>query len=199
MGEATPAADGALVARATAGDDQAFEALVLRYQDRVYNLALRLTRRPEEAEDVTQEAFIKAYKALPAFAGRSGFYTWLFRITFNAAHSRLRSLGRRRAREKVVPMGAPLTDDEGPDAPAEPASPDPGPAEAVETRDSAERVRRAIDSLEPANRAVVVLREMEGLSYDEIADVTGSTRAAVKSRLHRARLSLAGELKDLVR
>ena len=96
-------------------------------------------------------------------------------------------------------MGAPLTDDEGPDAPAEPASPDPGPAEAVETRDSAERVRRAIDSLEPANRAVVVLREMEGLSYDEIADVTGSTRAAVKSRLHRARLELAGELRDLVR
>lgn len=198
MGEATRVADGALLTRATAGDGEAFEALVLRYQDRVYNLALRLTRRPEEAEDVTQETFLKAYRALPAFAGRSGFYTWLFRIAFNAAQSRLRSLGRLRAREKVAPLGGAVPDEDCPAGPPEPASNDPGPAEAAETADSAERVRRAIDSLDPANRAVVVLREMEGLSYDEIADVTGFTRGAVKSRLHRARLELAGELKDLV-
>ena len=92
--------DQALVAAAAAGapgkSAEAFETLVLRYQDRVYNLALRLTRRPEEAEDVTQDTFLKAYRALPSFGGRSKFFTWLFRIAFNAAQSRLRSLGRLR-------------------------------------------------------------------------------------------------------
>ena len=186
MGEAADTAarvaaspDGELVRRAAEGSGEAFDSLVLRYQDRVYGLALRLTRRPEEAEDVAQEAFLKAYRALPSFRGRSAFYTWLFRITFNAAHSRLRSLGRLRARETASPT-------------------EPDPASSVETSDSAERVRRAVDALDEANRAVVVLREIEGLSYEEIAEVTGASRAAVKSRLHRARTELAGTLKDLV-
>ena len=200
MGEASGATDGALVARASGGDDGAFEELVLRYQDRVYGLALRLTRRPEEAEDVTQEAFLKAYRALPEFEGRSAFYTWLFRITFNSAHSRLRTLGRRHAREKVVSFGSPGPDGDEGAAPfaAEPASADPEPVAVLESADAAERVRQAVDELSPDNRAAITLREVEGLSYDEIAEVTGWTRAAVKSRLHRVRQELAGTLKDLV-
>ncbi len=203
MGEASQATaaaptDGVLVERAAGGDPRAFEALVLKYQDRVYNLALRLTRRPEEAEDVTQDAFIKAHGALAGFGGRSAFYTWLFRITFNAAQSRLRSLGRLRAHETPSPIGDSDPDGDGRSGVGEPVSDDPGPASAVEREDSAARVREAVDALEPENRAVVVLREIEGLSYDEIAEVTGSTRGAVKSRLHRARAELAVALKDLV-
>ncbi len=200
MGEASGATDQALVARASAGDDGAFEELVLKYQDRVYGLALRLTRRPEEAEDVTQEAFLKAYRALGDFKGRSAFYTWLFRITFNSAHSRLRTLGRRHSREKVVSFGSGGADpsDEGGSYTAEPVSTDPEPVAVLESADAAERVKQAIDDLTPDNRSAIVLREVEGLSYDEIADVTGWTRAAVKSRLHRVRQELAGTLKDLV-
>ncbi len=196
-----PEADRALVERAAVGDGAAFEQLVLRYQDRVYGLALRLTGRPEEAEDVAQEAFLRAYKGLAAFAGRSSFYTWLFRITFNAAHSEVRTLGRRHAREKVLPIGAAADEDgDGPLNPgvADPPSLDPGPAAVVETADSAERVRRAIDELEPDYRAVVVLRDVEGLSYGEIAEVVGASRAAVKSRIHRARAALASRLRDLL-
>ncbi len=194
-------AERALVERAAGGDGAAFETLVLRYQDRVYGLALRLTGAPEEAEDVTQEAFLRAYKGLAAFGGRSSFYTWLFRITFNAAHSEVRRLGRRHEREKVLPIGAAANEDD--DAQQNPGVADPpsreaDPAAAVETADSAERVRRAIDGLEPDHRAVVVLRDVEGLSYEEIAEVVGASRAAVKSRIHRARETLASRLKDLL-
>jgi RNA polymerase sigma-70 factor (ECF subfamily) len=194
-------AERALVERAAGGDGAAFETLVLRYQDRVYGLALRLTGAPEEAEDVTQEAFLRAYKGLAAFGGRSSFYTWLFRITFNAAHSEVRRLGRRHEREKVLPIGAAADEDD--DARQNPGVADPpsreaDPAAAVETADSAERVRRAIDGLEPDHRAVVVLRDVEGLSYEEIAEVVGASRAAVKSRIHRARETLASRLKDLL-
>ena len=127
MGEASGAADRALVARASGGDDAAFEELVLKYQDRVYGLALRLTRRPEEAEDVTQEAFIKAYRALGDFRGESAFYTWLFRITFNSAHTRLRTLGRRHSREKVVSFGPVGPGRRTPPGGTSPSRPPPSP------------------------------------------------------------------------
>jgi RNA polymerase sigma-70 factor (ECF subfamily) len=198
MGEnAELTADIALVERASSGYSGAFEALVEKYQDRVYNIALRMTRRPEEAEDVTQETFLKVYRALPNFGGRSKVYTWIFRIAVNASLSRLRSLGRRRDHEVTMPIGSPSEDEEAPSA-LDPASREAGPADAVETADSALRVQRAIDQLGEEDRAVVVLRDFEGLSYDEIAEAVGSTRAAVKSRLHRARMELAGKLKDLL-
>jgi len=190
-----PATDLEIARRASAGDEEAFEALVLRHQDRVYRLALRLTGSPEEAEDVTQEAFLKAYRALGEFDGRSAFYTWLFRIAVNSALSRLRTLGRRRAREATAALGDPAP---RMDAAGEPPSRSAGPEEAVLASDVAARVRRAVDELAPEDRAVVVLREIEGLSYDEIALAMGATRAAVKSRLHRSRQELARKLRDLV-
>lgn len=195
------AAERAVIERAAAGDAAAFEELVMRYQDRVYGLALRLVRRPDEAEDVAQEAFVKAYRALNAFAGRSAFYTWLFRITFNVAQSRLRSLGRLHAREKVAPVGPAGSDwsgDEDDPPGFDAVDPGPGPAEAVEAKDSSARVRLAVEALDPESRAVVLLREIDGMSYAEIAEATGASRAAVKSRLHRARRELAGTLKDVL-
>jgi len=198
MGEnAELTADVALVERASSGDSGAFEALVEKYQDRVYNIALRMTRRPEEAEDVTQETFLKVYRALPNFGGRSKVYTWIFRIAVNASLSRLRSLGRRRDHEVTMPIGSTSEDEDAPAA-LDPASREATPAESAETADSAQRVQRAIDQLGEDDRAVVVLRDFEGLSYDEIAEAVGSTRAAVKSRLHRARLELATKLRDLL-
>ena len=118
-----------------------------------------------------------------------------------SSKEKTRKLGRRHAREKVLPIGAAVDENgDGAQNPgvADPPSREPGPAEAVETTDSAERVRRAIDELEPDHRAVVVLRDVEGLSYGEIAGVVGASRAAVKSRLHRARETLASRLKDLL-
>jgi RNA polymerase sigma-70 factor (ECF subfamily) len=199
MGEnAGLTADVALVERASSGDSGAFEALVGKYQDRVYNIALRMMRRAEDAEDVTQETFLKVYKALPSFGGRSAVYTWIFRIAVNASLSKLRSLGRRHDHEVAVQFGS-RGDDAEAGATIEPASTEAGPLESVEVADSAARVQRAIDALSPDDRAVVVLRESEGLSYDEIADAVGSTRMAVKSRLHRARTELATKLKDLLK
>jgi RNA polymerase sigma-70 factor (ECF subfamily) len=170
----------------------------MRYQDRVYGLALRLTRSAEDAEDVAQEAFLKAYRALPSFDGRSAFYTWLFRITFNTAQSKLRSLGRRHRHESAMSAGhgAGRGEDDPPDA--DPADPSPGPDEQIERKDSAASVLAALDSLDADSRVAVVLRDVEGLSYDEIAQVTGSTRAAVKSRLHRARAELARSLRGVL-
>jgi RNA polymerase sigma-70 factor (ECF subfamily) len=197
MGESAElVADSALVERASGGDADAFEALVAKYQDRVYYIALRLVHRPEEAEDVTQETFLKVYRALPKFGGRSAFYTWIFRITVNTALSRLRSLGRRREREIAAPIGA---DREEPGAIPEPASREEGPVETVAYRESSRRVEEAIQSLGPEDRAAIILRDFEELSYDEIAEALSSTRAAVKSRLHRARLELASKLKDILR
>ena len=191
-------ADSSLVERASSGDSDAFESLVAKYQDRVYSIALRMMRRPEEAEDVTQETFLKVYRSLPAFSGRSAFYTWIFRIAVNASLSRLRSLGRRRDHEVTAQIGS-RSDDDDNTAVLDPPSREAGPMEAAEKADSSIQVQRAVDSLGDEDRAVVVLRDFEGLSYDEIAETVGSTRAAVKSRLHRARMELAKKLKDLLK
>jgi RNA polymerase sigma-70 factor (ECF subfamily) len=198
MGESAElvAADNALVERASNGDADAFEALVARYQDRVYNIALRMVRRPEEAEDVTQETFLKVYRSLPSFGGRSAFYTWIFRIAVNASLSRLRSIGRRREREIPAHVGG---DAEEAGTVLEPTAREEGPVEVLQCEESTRRVQEAIDSLGPEDRAAVILRDSEGLSYDEIARALSTTRAAIKSRLHRARAELASKLKDLLR
>jgi RNA polymerase sigma-70 factor (ECF subfamily) len=196
MGESAElVADSALVERASNGDSSAFEALVEKYQDRVYHIALRMVGRPEEAEDVTQETFLKVYRALPNFGGRSAFYTWIFRIAVNASLSRLRSIGRRRQREVPAVLGG---DCDEPGTVLEPESRDEGPVKTAQYAESTKRVQQAIDSLSPEDRLAIVLRDYEGLSYDEIAEALSTTRAAVKSRLHRARVELAAELKDLL-
>lgn len=187
-----------LVAEASGGSREAFEELVRRHQDRVYGLALRMLGDPAEAEDAAQEVFLRAYRAIRDFRGESALYTWLFKVTLNACRSRLRRLARRRARE--VPIHAAAGGEEEADPPeALAASGLPGPEESAQSSETARRVREAMGRLAPEHREVVLLREIEGLSYEEVAGAVGASLAAVKSRIHRARCELARLLEDLVR
>lgn len=198
--EARPATpgDAELVDRAVRGDGPAFEELVIRYQDRVYNLLSRMTGSAEEAEDLAQETFLKAYRALSTFRKGSKFYTWLFRIAVNAGYSRGRKQVRRQ-RVEGVRLDAPAHGDG--DEPGSwgdrMAASTAGPTEQLEQRQLKERVQEGLAQLEDDYRAVILLRDMEGLDYDAIAEALNISYAAVKSRLHRARLELARILKDL--
>lgn len=194
--------DEELLARTEAGEREAFDEIIRRYQDRVYNLLLRLCGKVEDADDLTQETFVKAYRGLKNFRWRSRFYTWLFQIAVNAAFSLKRKQGRRKKVEGASLDGLgwnPGKDGDGGTArenfPA--VSVEPDPAEEVERQEVCLRVRRELNELEPERRVVLLLCDAEGLSYDEAAETLGVSRTTVKSRLYRARAALAGRLKDL--
>ncbi len=191
--------DEQLVARAKAGDRSAFDALVIRYKDRIFNLCLRKLGDAEEALDASQEAFLKAYRALGAFEGKSQFYTWLFRIALNASFTRRT----RRAREReVVPAslersarGDAGADGEPAARAVDPPDPRPDPREMTLAAERAAVVEEAIASLPEDLKGIVLLRDIEGLAYEEIAEVLDIPLGSVKSRLHRARLVLRERLK----
>jgi len=175
--------DRPLVERTLAGEIEAFEDLVSRHRDVVYRVAARVVGR-EAAQDVSQDAFLRAFHKLPDFKGQSPFRSWLLRITHNTALNTL-------ARRVPEPVGV-STDIES----AHPAPPTERPP--VDTIEEGERRRRLelkLGELRPEHRAVLVLRDLEELSYDEIADVTGTPLGSVKGRLHRAR----GEMIDILR
>lgn len=151
----------------------AFETLVQRHQETAFRVALRMLGDRCDAEEAVQDAFVRAWRALPSFGARSRFSTWLHRITVNCCLTALE--GRR-------PSNGRLTD-------AEPA-PGPGPGDAAQTREGVQALVAAIARLAPRQRAPLVLRELEGLSYEEIGAVLELSPAAVKGRLHRARLEL---------
>jgi RNA polymerase sigma-70 factor (ECF subfamily) len=176
-----------LLRRAKAGDQAAFERLVERYEKPVYHQALRLLNHGEDAADVTQEVFFKAWRGLERFQGDCAFSTWLYRLTDNAAIDLLR-------REKKRRGDASLDDDQGWDAAL--ADPAPTPERALEGRELERAVADGLARLSPEHRRVLVLREINGLSYDEIAAALGLSPGTVKSRLARARLALAKLLKD---
>ncbi|MAV73152.1 MAG: RNA polymerase sigma factor RpoE [Halieaceae bacterium MED-G27] len=177
---ATSDGDQQLVERAQKGDTRAFDLLVLKYQGRVANLVSRYVSNSAEVEDVTQEAFIKAYRALPKFRGDSAFYTWLYRIAANAAKNYLVALGRRPSSDQVIDEGeyfdlpGRLKDHESPDA-------------VLMGMELEQAVSSAIDSLPDELRAALTLREFEGLSYEEIAEILGCPIGTVRSRIFRAR------------
>ncbi len=184
-------ADSALLQRAQQGDVAAFEGLVERHRDRVYTLALRMMKSGDEATDVTQDAFISAYRNLPNFRGDSQFGSWVYRIAANHALMRLRH------RKVVAAVEQPLDESDGPHfnergSLIDEVSPwEVGGAEqAVLDTELRGAIEKAADALGDEYREVFVLRDLEGLSYEEIAELTGSTVAAIKSRLHRARLSM---------
>jgi RNA polymerase sigma-70 factor (ECF subfamily) len=168
-----------LVERAQSGDRVAFETLARRYADRLYAVVLRFLGDSREAEDVTQEAFLRAWRNIGGFKGRSQFYTWLYRIGLNEA--------KRRATRHQPPGGLTTLDD---DARAKV----PDWTEAPETRAAEGELRdvleRAVRALDPDYRAPLILRDVEGLSTAEAAEVMGLGEAAFKSRLHRARLAV---------
>jgi RNA polymerase sigma-70 factor, ECF subfamily len=165
------------IRRAQDGDHAAYSVLVRRYQDRVYRYLLRLTGSHDEALELTQEAFIKAWEALPAWRPEAQFHTWLFRIASNAAMDTLR-------RRKVVDFLALEADY---DAPAEA----PGPEAQLDTKQQLRAVDAALARLTVEQREVILLREVEGLSYEEISTALGVHEGTVKSRLARARVALA--------
>lgn len=176
----TQLADEELVAQARSGEDVgAFEELVRRHRDRAYAVALRICRNPSDAEDVAQEAFVRAWRALPGFRGDARFSTWLFRIITNLALNRVT-----RAREQPVA--------EVPDR----GNAELDPARRAEDRERLAVAVAALDQLTPDQRACFVLRELEGLTYEELADVLGTSVQAVRGRLFRARAELARVLAD---
>jgi RNA polymerase sigma-70 factor (ECF subfamily) len=185
--------DQQIVERVQRGDKRAFDLLVTKYQRKIFRLLSRLIRDPAEIEDVAQEAFIKAYRALPNFRGESAFYTWLYRIAINTAKNHLVSQGRRAPTSTETEIEDAETFEEA-DALREVNTPDA----MMVSRQVGEAVNRAIDRLPEDLRNAIVLRELEGLSYEEIAESMNCPIGTVRSRIFRAREAIARELRPLL-
>ena len=169
-----------IIARARRGDADAFEQLVVAYRDQVFRLALRMCGSEADADEVAQEAFLSAWKALPNFRGESQFSTWLYQLTTHAAIDLMRREKRQIAADDITEVSA--------------ADPAPSPQQQAEQSEQREIVRDAILQLAPEQREVVVLRFMEELSYEEIGAVLKLPSGTVKSRLNRAK----AQLKEIV-
>src|SRR5260370_22000567 len=185
--------DQQLVERAQRGDKRAFELLVLKYQRKLGRLLSRLVRDPGEVEDVTQEAFIKAYRALPSFRGDSAFYTWLYRIAIRAAKNYLVAMGRR------APTSTGFDHEEAENfEDAEQLRDSSTPENELLGREIATTVNKAMDALPDDLRTAITLREIEGLGYEEIDNVMNCPIGTVRSRIFRAREAIAAELRPLL-
>lgn len=181
--------DAELLARLKAGEQRAYTDLVERYSGTVYNLALRMMNNPQEAEEVLQETFISAFKALDRFEGRSQLGTWLYRIAYNAALMRLR--------KRQLPTSSidePVTNDDGEEMPRQLIDWAALPADVALSNELRGVLDEAVAKLPDTLRVVFVLRDIEGLSTAEVADSLGLTETNVKVRLHRARLVLREQL-----
>ncbi|MBI1421922.1 MAG: RNA polymerase sigma factor RpoE [Gammaproteobacteria bacterium] len=184
--------DQALVERVQQGDKRAFDALVIKYQSRVVKVITRYLRDPVEALDLAQEAFIKAYRALPNFRGESAFYTWLYRIAINTAKNHVVAQGRRPPTDDVEASEAEFY--EGPSALKDTSTP-----ERMVLRDEIERVVfEAIEALPEDLKTAITLRELEDMSYEEIAEVMNCPIGTVRSRIFRAREAIDKKLKPLL-
>jgi RNA polymerase sigma-70 factor (ECF subfamily) len=186
-------ADQALVERVQAGDKQAFGLLVAKYQRKLLRLVSRLVRDPAEAEDVTQEAFIKAYRALPNFRGESAFYTWLYRIGVNTAKNWLVANRRRTPTSSEVSSEDAEQYDEG-DLLRDVDTPE----RMLMSKQIADAVNAAMERLPEDLKTAITLREIDGLAYEEIAQVMDCPIGTVRSRIFRARDSIARELRPLL-
>lgn len=189
--------DSALVEQTRRGDMQAFGTLVAKYQDRIFNMILRMCHNHADAEELTQDAFLRAMDKISQFRGNSRFYTWLFRIAANLALSHRRRGGR----VKFQSMTG--LDDQGSTqadrlTAALAARRQESPEKQAMSAETSRRVAQAIEDLDDEFRLVIILRDIEGMNYEEIAEVTGAAGGTVKSRLHRARLSLREKLADLI-
>ena len=185
--------DQQLVERAQRGEKRAFELLVAKYQRKLVRLISRIVRDPAEIEDVAQEAFIKAYRALPQFRGESAFYTWLYRIGVNTAKNHLVSLGRRAptSTEKDAEEAETFED-------ATQLRDINTPESVLMSRQVAATVNAAMEKLPEELRTAISLREIEGMSYDEIAELMNCPIGTVRSRIFRAREAIAAELRPLL-
>jgi RNA polymerase sigma-70 factor, ECF subfamily len=185
--------DQELVLRVQKGDKKAFDLLVLKYQQKISNLISRYIRDQHEVLDVTQEAFIKAYRALPKFRGDSAFYTWLYRIAINTAKNYLVAQGRRPPTDDVdaetaeqMDVGVRLKETGTPE-------------NHVLTEEISMTVQKAIDDLPEDLRTAIILRELEGMSYEEIANAMSCPVGTVRSRIFRAREAIDKKLSPLLK
>jgi RNA polymerase sigma-70 factor, ECF subfamily len=189
-------ADALLVERAKRGEVSAFEMLVVKYQRRIERLVGRMVRDTDLVQDIAQETFIRAYRALPQFRGESAFYTWLYRIAVNTAKKVLVE----KKRDPLVFEGAMVSTEEGeePSRVENELSDGETPETVLAGRQVAAVVNAAIDALSEDLRQAIVLREIEGLSYEEIADVMNCPIGTVRSRIFRAREAIATKLRPLL-
>ncbi|HUY35883.1 MAG TPA: sigma-70 family RNA polymerase sigma factor [Pirellulales bacterium] len=179
--------DNRLIDETLAGNSAAFGDLVRKYQDRLYNTIAHVIGSPEDARDVVQDAFVQAFVKLETFQRTSAFYTWLYRIAFNAAIS-----GKRRRKPTLS------VERQREQCGEEPVDGGGAPGERLEQQELAAQVRAALAKLSEEHRAVIVLREMDGHDYDAIAGILDLPVGTVRSRLHRARLRLREELKQVL-
>lgn len=184
--------DDALIAQARQGEVAAFDQLVLRHQSQVYAVALRMLGDRDEAQDAAQDAFIRAYQSLKGFRQDAKLSTWLVAITMNLCRNRRRWWARRR-RIIVASVDDPVDTDEG-DVTREVADPGPSPRDTAVRREQQQRLMATLQLLDQADREVIVLRDIQGYSYEEIAQMLGCELGTVKSRLNRARCALRAKL-----
>jgi RNA polymerase sigma-70 factor, ECF subfamily len=187
------ASDKKLVERVQKGDKGAFDLLVLKYQHKIVNLIMRYVRDPELALDIAQEAFIKAYRALPRFRGDSAFYTWMYRIAVNTAKNHLAA-----QRRRPMDVELDLQDPEQYDLHAKLKETDTPEGVAL-SNELQETVERAITALPEDLRTAIILRELEGMSYEEIAETMECPVGTVRSRIFRARDAIGKKVGSLIR
>ena len=195
QGEKPGDADAMLVERAVAGDEKAFELLVIKYQRRIQRLIGRMVRDVDLVEDIAQETFIRAYRALAQFRGEAQFYTWLYRIAVNTAKKALMDLKRNPTvsenffksgdDDETSPLENDLISSETPDA-------------VLASKEIAEMVNAAMEALPEELRQAITLREIEGLSYEEISEVMSCPIGTVRSRIFRAREAISEKIKPLL-
>lgn len=185
----TRAEEMELIDRIRGGDTELFETLVLQHQKTVYNLALRMVQNREDALDLSQEAFLKAYRSLDLFRGEASFSSWLYRLTTNVCLDYLRKKSRR------PELSLTLQDEDEPGSEYELPDPTPGPQESLERSELRRAVRDGLQALPADARQILLLREIGGLSYEEIGRQLSLEEGTVKSRIFRARKKLAEILK----
>jgi len=188
--------DTELVERCKSGEREAYDELMRRHQDRVFNVVYRCVGNHEDASDIAQEVFIRAFRAIEGFQGQAALSTWLHRIAINEVINHRRRAGaKRKIRTVPIERNNPDSEGHGSDDPPDTST---EPSRVMVEKEREQLIQEAIDSLDDDHRTVVVLKDIEGYRYEEIAEIIGCPRGTVKSRLHRARLELREKLRPLL-
>jgi RNA polymerase sigma-70 factor (ECF subfamily) len=191
--------DRRLVRRIRAGDDRAFEELVRLYQNRIFGLTLRMIGNRQEAEDLAQEVFITVHRAIASYRGEGRFYTWLYRIASNTCKNRIKYLRGRNFHRSVPVEDTPEAHGAGDGPVVSLQGQIAGPEAMAQGTRLQSAIQRELAALDPEHRLLIVLRDIQGLSYSDILRITGLQEGTLKSRLHRARVALKERLSDYLK